>query len=38
MLSNKTLIYLAGSTTAVVIADVALCPMDAMKVRVQTQP
>ncbi|XP_012567592.1 mitochondrial phosphate carrier protein 3, mitochondrial-like [Cicer arietinum] len=34
----KTLIYLAGSASAEVIADVALCPFEAMKVRVQTQP
>lgn len=34
----KTLIYLAGSASAEVIADVALCPMEAVKVRLQTQP
>nr|CAD1825114.1 unnamed protein product [Ananas comosus var. bracteatus] len=34
----KALIYLAGSASAEVIADVALCPMEAVKVRVQTQP
>lgn len=34
----KTLIYLAGSASAEVIADVALCPFEAIKVRVQTQP
>ncbi|XP_072965960.1 mitochondrial phosphate carrier protein 3, mitochondrial-like [Typha angustifolia] len=34
----KTLIYLAGSASSEVIADVALCPMEAVKVRVQTQP
>ncbi|KAL2928180.1 Mitochondrial phosphate carrier protein 3 mitochondrial [Bienertia sinuspersici] len=34
----KTFIYLAGSASAEVIADVALCPMEAVKVRVQTQP
>lgn len=34
----KTLIYLAGSASAEVIADVALCPMEALKVRMQTQP
>ncbi|KAG6581129.1 Mitochondrial phosphate carrier protein 2, mitochondrial, partial [Cucurbita argyrosperma subsp. sororia] len=28
----KTLIYLAGSTSAEVIADVALCPFEAVKV------
>ncbi|KAL5214276.1 hypothetical protein ABZP36_003428, partial [Zizania latifolia] len=34
----KTLIYLARSASAEVIVDVALCPMEAVKVRVQTQP
>ncbi|KAM3322492.1 mitochondrial phosphate carrier protein 3, mitochondrial-like [Capsicum chacoense] len=34
----KTLIFLAGSASAEVIADVALCPFEAVKVRVQTQP
>ncbi|KAM1006253.1 hypothetical protein ACFX2A_003026 [Malus domestica] len=34
----KTLIYLAGSAYAEVIADVALCLFEAVKVRVQTQP
>ncbi|XP_065872677.1 mitochondrial phosphate carrier protein 3, mitochondrial-like [Euphorbia lathyris] len=34
----KTLIYLAGSASTELIADVALCPMEAVKVRVQTQP
>ncbi|XP_074589167.1 mitochondrial phosphate carrier protein 3, mitochondrial-like [Curcuma longa] len=34
----KTLIYLAASAPAEVIADVALCPFEAVKVRVQTQP
>ncbi|KAK9117675.1 hypothetical protein Sjap_016622 [Stephania japonica] len=34
----KTLIYAAGSASAEVIADVALCPFEAVKVRVQTQP
>jgi solute carrier family 25 (mitochondrial phosphate transporter), member 3 len=34
----KTLIYLAASASAEVIADVALCPFEAVKVRVQTQP
>ncbi|GJN27455.1 hypothetical protein PR202_gb15483 [Eleusine coracana subsp. coracana] len=33
----KTLVYLAGSASAEVIADIALCPMEAVKV-VQTQP
>ncbi|XP_010550753.1 PREDICTED: mitochondrial phosphate carrier protein 2, mitochondrial [Tarenaya hassleriana] len=35
---HKTLIYLAGSASSEIIADVALCPMEAVKVRVQTQP
>ncbi|KAL8140923.1 hypothetical protein V2J09_006944 [Rumex salicifolius] len=34
----KTLIYLAGSASAEVIADIGLCPFEAVKVRVQTQP
>ncbi|PHT29187.1 Mitochondrial phosphate carrier protein 3, mitochondrial [Capsicum baccatum] len=34
----KTLIFLAGSASAEVIADVALCPFEAVKVRVQTRP
>lgn len=34
----KTMIYLAGSASAEVIAGVALCPFEAVKVRVQTQP
>lgn len=34
----RTLIYLAASASAEVIADVALCPMEAVKIRVQTQP
>ncbi|XP_047338394.1 mitochondrial phosphate carrier protein 3, mitochondrial-like [Impatiens glandulifera] len=34
----KTLIYLAGSASAEVVADVALCPFEAVKVRVQTKP
>ncbi|KAL5979359.1 Mitochondrial phosphate carrier protein 3, mitochondrial [Asimina triloba] len=34
----KTLIYLAGSASAEVIADIVLCPMEAVKVRVQTKP
>jgi solute carrier family 25 (mitochondrial phosphate transporter), member 3 len=34
----RTLIYLAASASAEVIADFALCPMEAVKVRVQTQP
>ncbi|KAJ0785363.1 putative mitochondrial phosphate carrier protein Pic2/Mir1 [Helianthus annuus] len=34
----KTLIFLAGSASAEFIADIALCPFEAVKVRVQTQP
>ncbi|KAL2610290.1 hypothetical protein R1flu_028863 [Riccia fluitans] len=34
----KTLIYLTASSSAQVIADCALCPFEAVKVRVQTQP
>ncbi|CAM8971186.1 unnamed protein product [Rhodiola kirilowii] len=34
----KTLVYLAGSASAEMIADIVLCPMEAVKVRVQTQP
>lgn len=34
----KTLIYLVGSASAEFIADIALCPFEAVKVRVQTQP
>lgn len=34
----KFLIYLAGSASAEVIADIVLCPFEAVKVRVQTQP
>eukprot|EP00898_Chlorokybus_atmophyticus_P000439 jgi/Chlat1/1396/Chrsp12S01973 len=34
----KTIIFLAGSASAEFFADMALCPMEAVKVRVQTQP
>jgi len=34
----ETGIYLAGSASAEFIADIALCPWEAVKVRVQTQP
>ncbi|KAI5063232.1 hypothetical protein GOP47_0021779 [Adiantum capillus-veneris] len=34
----KTALYLAGSASAEIIADIALCPFEAVKVRVQTQP
>ena len=34
----RTSLYLAASASAEFIADVALCPMEAVKVRIQTQP
>jgi solute carrier family 25 phosphate transporter 3 len=34
----RTWVYMAASASAEVIADVALCPWEAVKVRVQTQP
>ncbi|GJW40167.1 mitochondrial phosphate carrier protein 3, mitochondrial-like protein [Tanacetum coccineum] len=34
----KTLIYLAGSASAELIAGIALCPFEAVKVRIQTNP
>ena len=34
----KTLLYLGSSASAEFIADVGLCPFEAVKVRVQTQP
>jgi len=34
----KDLVYIAGSASAELIADVALCPFEAIKVRVQTDP
>jgi len=34
----RDLIYIAGSASAEFIADVALCPFEAVKVRVQTSP
>lgn len=34
----KTALYLAASASAEVLADIALCPFEAVKVRVQTQP
>jgi len=37
-LKYKTLVYMAASASAEVIADVALCPWEAVKVRVQTDP
>ena len=33
---NRTALYLAASASAEMIADVALCPMEALKVRMQT--
>lgn len=35
---NKSLIFFLSSASAQVFADVALCPFEAIKVRVQTQP
>eukprot|EP00741_Cyanophora_paradoxa_P005128 tig00000863_g4970.t1 len=34
----RTYLYLAASASAEVIADAALCPMEAVKVRMQTKP
>jgi Mitochondrial carrier protein len=34
----RTSLYLAASASAEFIADIALCPMEAVKVRIQTQP
>jgi len=34
----RDLVYLAASASAEIIADVALCPFEAVKVRVQTNP
>jgi len=34
----RDLIYLSGSASAEVIADIALCPMEMIKVKVQTSP
>lgn len=34
---NKTFIFFLSSASAQVFADVALCPFEAIKVRVQTQ-
>lgn len=36
--SNKSLIFFMSSASAEVIANVALCPFEAIKVRVQAQP
>ncbi|PKA56003.1 Mitochondrial phosphate carrier protein 1, mitochondrial [Apostasia shenzhenica] len=35
---NQTLIYFVSSASAQIIADIALCPFEAVKIRVQTQP
>jgi solute carrier family 25 phosphate transporter 3 len=35
-IANKTWIYLAGSASAEFIADIGLCPLEAVKVRMQT--
>lgn len=34
----RTSLYLAASASAEFFADIALCPMEAVKVRIQTQP
>lgn len=34
--ANKTVVYLAASASAEFLADIALCPMEAIKVRMQT--
>lgn len=34
--NNRTVVYLAASASAELIADVLLCPMEALKVRMQT--
>ena len=34
----RTSLYLAASASAEFFADIALCPMEAVKVRLQTQP
>lgn len=34
--ANKTVVFLGASATAEAIADLALCPMEAIKVRMQT--
>merc|ERR1712062_590484 len=34
--TNQTLLYLAASASAEFFADIALCPMEAVKVRIQT--
>lgn len=34
----RTSLYLAASASAEFFADIALCPFEAVKVRIQTQP
>ena len=34
----RTSLYLASSASAEFLADIALCPFEASKVRIQTQP
>jgi solute carrier family 25 phosphate transporter 3 len=34
----RTTLYLAASASAEFFADIALCPFEAVKVRIQTQP
>jgi solute carrier family 25 phosphate transporter 3 len=34
--TNKTVIYLAASASAEFLADLALCPFESIKVRMQT--
>jgi solute carrier family 25 phosphate transporter 3 len=36
--THRTLIYMASSVSVEAIADVVLCPFEAVKVRVQTHP
>jgi solute carrier family 25 phosphate transporter 3 len=36
--NNRTMIFLLSSATAEVIADCLLCPMESLKVRIQTSP
>jgi solute carrier family 25 phosphate transporter 3 len=33
---NKTVVYLGASASAEFLADIALCPLEAVKVRMQT--
>ncbi|XP_020692525.1 mitochondrial phosphate carrier protein 1, mitochondrial [Dendrobium catenatum] len=35
---NQTMIFFISSASAQILADIALCPFEAVKVRVQTQP